>query len=107
MLPSRFAKAPLRDQLSTDRRTSSRCSTVFEVRSSLTARADGECVFADERGLSMAEAPACYSCSVTRLLRDVSPVTPGYEIRSFEYPKCRTVLRSVSKSDPDWPEAAD
>ena len=34
----------------------------------------------------MAEGPACYSCSVSRLLRDVSPVTPGYEIRSFECP---------------------
>lgn len=55
----------------------------------------------------MAEAPACYSCSVSRLLRDVSPVTPGYEIRSFECPKCRTVLRLVSKCQSGSPEAAD
>lgn len=55
----------------------------------------------------MAEAPACYSCSVSRLLRDISPVTPGYEIRSFECPKCQTVLRLVFKCEPGSPEAAD
>ena len=37
--------------------------------------------------------------SVRRSLRDVSPVVPGYEIRSFECPKCRTVLRLVCQSD--------
>lgn len=55
----------------------------------------------------MAEAPACYVCSVSRILRDVSPVVPGYEIRSFECPKCWTVLRLVSKSEPGSPETAN
>ncbi|MGY4598095.1 hypothetical protein ACVWXL_005841 [Bradyrhizobium sp. GM22.5] len=55
----------------------------------------------------MAAAPACYDCSVGGLLRDVSPVAPNYEIRSFECPKCRTVLRLVSKFDPGSLEAAD
>lgn len=55
----------------------------------------------------MAEAPACYACSVSRILCDVSPVAPDYEIRSFECPRCRTVLRLVSKSAPDSAEATD
>ncbi len=48
---------------------------------------------------SMSDAPACYSCSIGRILRDVAPVAPGYEIRSFACPKCRTVLRQVFKAD--------
>ena len=48
---------------------------------------------------SIVDTPACYSCSVRRSLRDVSPVVPGYEIRSFECPNCRTVLRLVCQSD--------
>lgn len=39
--PSRFAKAPQRDRLSIGRSYCSRCSTVSEVRSALTAEAHG------------------------------------------------------------------
>lgn len=50
---------------------------------------------ADRKNPPMAETLACYCCGVDRLPRDVAPVVPGYEIRSFECPECRTVLRQV------------
>jgi len=41
---------------------------------------------------------ACYSCGLDRLARDVAPVVPGYEIRSFECARCGSVLRLVCRS---------
>lgn len=55
---------------------------------------------------SIVDPPACYACSVRRSLRDVSPIAPDYEIRSFECPKCGTLLRLVAKCETCSSDAA-
>lgn len=106
MVPNQIANAPQR-KAKQNGAEGPRCSTVSKIRSPLTALLKCERMSADGKTQSMTEAPTCYACGVGRMLRDASPVAPGYEVRSFECPKCGSVLQLVCESGADLSGAVD
>jgi len=44
-------------------------------------------------------APKCMACNVERRLAAVEPIAEHYEIRSFECPNCKTVIRLVVRRE--------
>jgi hypothetical protein len=43
--------------------------------------------------------PDCPDCTVPMYLARVSPEKPGYDLRTFECPRCQSTLKTVMKYD--------
>jgi hypothetical protein len=41
--------------------------------------------------------PKCPDCTVPMYLARIAPDKPGYDLRTFECPRCQNILRAVAK----------